>query len=104
MADPRGKRILVLGLGATGLSMARWLRAHGARVSLADSRTAPPNVDAVRREFPEMPLDTGPFRCESFAGIDVLAVSPGVPFSTMKHDRPLLPSLEVRAQTTITPA
>ncbi|MFO1318546.1 MAG: UDP-N-acetylmuramoyl-L-alanine--D-glutamate ligase [Burkholderiales bacterium] len=81
MADPRGKRILVLGLGATGLSMARWLRAHGARVSLADSRTAPPNVDAVRREFPEMPLDTGPFRCESFAGIDVLAVSPGVPLA-----------------------
>lgn len=81
MSDVRGKRILVLGLGATGLSMARWLTAHGADVRLADSRPAPPNLDAVRREFPLARLDLGPFRSESFAATEVLAVSPGVPLA-----------------------
>jgi UDP-N-acetylmuramoylalanine--D-glutamate ligase len=76
-----GKRVLVLGLGATGLSMARWLRAHGAVVRIADSRDVPPNVDAIRAEMPDVAIDTGPFRRVSFDGMDLMAASPGVPLA-----------------------
>ncbi len=76
-----GKRVLVLGLGATGLSMARWLRAHGASVRIADSRVAPPNVDAIRTEMPDVAIDLGPFQRESFDAVDLMAASPGVPLA-----------------------
>ena len=70
---------LVLGLGATGLSMARWLAASGAQVRIADSRAAPPALDAARAAVPGVRIDTGPFRATSFDGIGLVAISPGVP-------------------------
>jgi len=76
-----GKRVLVLGLGATGLSMARWLRAHGAVVRMADSRAVPPNVDAIRAEMADVTIDTGPFQRASFDAVDLIAPSPGVPLA-----------------------
>ncbi|MFZ3259805.1 MAG: UDP-N-acetylmuramoyl-L-alanine--D-glutamate ligase, partial [Thiobacillus sp.] len=39
-----GKNVLVLGLGDTGLSCARWLAARGAQVRIADTRAAPPHA------------------------------------------------------------
>ncbi len=76
-----GKRVLVLGLGATGLSMARWLRAHGALVRIADSRITPPNVDAIRAEMPDVAIDTGSFQRASFDAVDLISASPGVPLA-----------------------
>ena len=73
-----GKRVLVLGLGLTGVSMVRWLSARGATVRVADSREAPPNVDALRAEFPRLSIDVGPFRAASFADAELIAISPGV--------------------------
>ncbi|RZJ14556.1 MAG: hypothetical protein EOO54_19220, partial [Haliea sp.] len=35
------KNVLILGLGASGLAMARWCVRHGARVTVADTRDAP---------------------------------------------------------------
>lgn len=75
------RNILVLGLGDTGLSMARFLLRHGARVSVADSREAPPHATRFHAEFPGVALSTGPFRDELFAGIDMIAISPGVPLA-----------------------
>jgi len=73
-----GKRILVLGLGDSGLSMTRWLHRHGAQVRVADSRKYPPHAEQLAREMPLVPLETGTFRSTSFNGIDVIAISPGV--------------------------
>ena len=39
-----GKRVLVLGLGDTGLAVARWVIRLGARVRVADTRQAPPRA------------------------------------------------------------
>jgi UDP-N-acetylmuramoylalanine--D-glutamate ligase len=72
------RRALVLGLGASGLSMARWLKARGASVRVADSRDAPPFAAQLRAELPEVELHAGAFRGESFVDIDLIAVSPGV--------------------------
>ena len=75
------KNILVLGLGDTGLSMARFLVRHGAQVSVADSREAPPHATRFHAEFPGIPLLTGPFNDTLFNGIDLIAISPGVPLA-----------------------
>ena len=76
-----GKNILVLGLGDTGLSCARWLAARGAQVSVADSRAAPPQAAHLAEMLPEVPLYTGPFEDARLQAAELLVVSPGVPLS-----------------------
>lgn len=72
------KKVLVVGLGVTGLSMARWLDARGAVVAVADSRDHPPHAARLQAELPGVPLFTGKLRAEVFRNADLLAVSPGV--------------------------
>src|SRR5947208_13376905 len=76
-----GRKVLVLGLGDTGLSMAKWLARRGASVRVADTRTAPPRLTELKRSLPPVPATCGPFRDETFADIDLVAVSPGVPLA-----------------------
>jgi UDP-N-acetylmuramoylalanine--D-glutamate ligase len=78
----KGKRVLVVGLGESGLAMAKWLHRQGAFVRVADSRDNPPNVDALQRVAPGAELIAGPFVDPTFAGIDLVALSPGVPKAT----------------------
>jgi len=73
-----GKRVLVLGLGETGLSMARWLARERADVRVADTREAPPGLGELRLELPEVAVHCGGFSDELFAGLDLVAISPGV--------------------------
>jgi UDP-N-acetylmuramoylalanine--D-glutamate ligase len=76
-----GKQALVLGLGVSGLSMARWLASRGARVRVADTRATPPCAPQLARELPAVPVAIGPWREDIFAGIDLIALSPGIPAS-----------------------
>ena len=78
MAPNNPQTALVLGLGATGLSCARHLSAHGYRVRVADSRPAPPMLSSLRLEFPDMPVNTGPWDSRVFRDADLLVVSPGL--------------------------
>ena len=78
MAPNNPQTALVLGLGATGLSCARYLSAHGYRVRVADSRSAPPMLSSLRSEFPDMPVHTGPWDSRVFRDADLLVVSPGL--------------------------
>ncbi len=75
----QGKTVLVLGMGETGLSMTKWLAHQGSNVRVADSRTTPPNLDAIQRIVPITQVFTGKFVAEIFSGIDLIAVSPGMP-------------------------
>jgi UDP-N-acetylmuramoylalanine--D-glutamate ligase len=77
----RGKRVLVVGLGKSGLAAARFLKARGARVTVSDARPA-----TLIAELPQL-LDEG-FAVESgshglltFRRQDLIVVSPGVPMS-----------------------
>src|SRR5690242_19140669 len=73
-----GRNAIVLGLGVTGLSLARHLVEHGASVRVADTRDAPPNRDALARSLPQVELLTGDFSDATFTGADMIAISPGV--------------------------
>jgi UDP-N-acetylmuramoylalanine--D-glutamate ligase len=79
--NPAGRQVLVLGLGVSGLSMARWLARQGAHVRVADTRPAPPCMAQLRQELPQVTVSTGTFREELFAGVDLVAVSPGLPMN-----------------------
>ncbi len=78
----RGKRVLVVGLGESGLAMAKWLHRQGAIVRVADSRDNPPNVEALQQVAPGAELLAGAFSAESFAWAELVALSPGVPKAT----------------------
>jgi UDP-N-acetylmuramoylalanine--D-glutamate ligase len=67
----RGKTVLVLGMGETGFSMAKWLSRMGASVRLTDTREAPPYLEALKQALPDAVLSTGKFLPEAFFGIDM---------------------------------
>jgi UDP-N-acetylmuramoylalanine--D-glutamate ligase len=71
-------RSLIVGLGKTGLSCARYLRGQGVAVAVADSRRAPPALEEARREMPDLALFLGGFDAGVFAAAERLIVSPGV--------------------------
>jgi len=73
-----GQRILILGLGESGLSMARHLAAAGALISAADSRAEPPGLAVFRDAWPAAACHCGPLVDALFEGQDAVAVSPGV--------------------------
>jgi len=74
----KNKRVLVLGLGETGLSALRWLHSHGACLSVADTREAPPGLTAARAELPEVEVHLGPFSRDVFEAAEIIVASPGV--------------------------
>src|SRR6266581_3301409 len=90
-----GRKVLVLGLGDTGLSMAKWLARRGASVRVADTRTAPPRLAELRRSLPGVAADCGPLREESFAGVDLIGISPGVPPSEPSVRRAAVTGIQV---------
>ena len=73
------KSVLVIGLGETGLSMVRWLSSQGARLRVADSRTAPSGLSDVLQYLDAKEIICGELTDATFEGIDLIAISPGVP-------------------------
>ncbi|MFA6313403.1 MAG: UDP-N-acetylmuramoyl-L-alanine--D-glutamate ligase [Sterolibacterium sp.] len=72
------KLLLVLGLGESGLAMARWGARRGARVRVADTRTQPPALAELRQEVPDADFIAGEFDKSLLEGVDTLALSPGL--------------------------
>jgi UDP-N-acetylmuramoylalanine--D-glutamate ligase len=80
MMNLKGKKIVVVGLGRTGIATARFLHQHGARVIVSDTADENQLGDPVRtlREM-GVALELGPHRIDSFQSADAIVVSPGVP-------------------------
>jgi len=72
--------ILILGLGASGLAMARWCVRCGAQVTVADTRAAPPQLPALQQELPQVRFVSGAFDASLVQGQSLHAVyrSPGL--------------------------
>ena len=75
-----GKRTLVVGLGKSGVASALFMKAHGARVTVSDTKSG----DELRNEIPVLldhgiTVETGGHGERTFRGQDLIVVSPGVP-------------------------
>jgi UDP-N-acetylmuramoylalanine--D-glutamate ligase len=80
-ATLQGQNILILGLGASGLAMARWcVRCGAAAVTVADTRDAPPQLATLQRELPQVRFVAGPLDAALVEGQNLHAVyrSPGL--------------------------
>ncbi len=89
------RKVLVLGLGESGLSMLRWLHGQGALLTAADSRANPPNVTDAAACTVNGKVACGPFSDDLFADIDCIAISPGVPLRDPHVARALARGVEV---------
>ncbi|CAN7470412.1 UDP-N-acetylmuramoyl-L-alanine--D-glutamate ligase [Polaromonas sp. LjRoot131] len=85
MRHLQDQTVLILGLGASGLAMARWCARHGAHVTVADTREAPPLLATLREELPGVAFVGGAFKPELVQGTAVRAVyrSPGLAPATI---------------------
>src|ERR1700685_537565 len=75
-----GKRVLVVGLGKSGVASALFLKAHGARVTVSDTKSG----DELHNEIPTLldhgiAVETGGHGERTVRGQDLIVVSPGVP-------------------------
>jgi UDP-N-acetylmuramoylalanine--D-glutamate ligase len=105
------KKVLVVGLGKSGLSAARWLAAQGARVTVSERKEAHTLDAALRQETLELgiELETGPHREETFKASETIVVSPGVPIdieplgAAKEMGIPIIGELELASQLIDTP-
>ncbi|MGQ9425994.1 UDP-N-acetylmuramoyl-L-alanine--D-glutamate ligase [Gilvimarinus sp. F26214L] len=68
----------IIGTGETGLSVARYLASKNQRFVMFDTRQAPPNLERVKADFPDVRLELGDLRATSLQHVTRVIVSPGV--------------------------
>jgi UDP-N-acetylmuramoylalanine--D-glutamate ligase len=100
--------VLILGLGASGLAMARWCVRQGARVTVADTRETPPQLAVLRAECPDATFVAGPFDDALLerAEWNLIARSPGLAPEVLQavfgwakeHDVPVVGELDLFAR------
>ena len=101
----KGKKVLVVGLGKSGLAAALFLRRQGAQVTVSDVRSA----DALARDIPALleegiMVETGGHGLLTFRRQDLIVVSPGVPLDTpelvqvQKFGLPVMGELELASR------
>lgn len=83
MMELKGKKVLVVGLGKSGLAAALFLRQRGAQVTVSDARSA----DQLTKEIPALleagiMVEAGGHGLLTFRRQDLIVVSPGVPLDT----------------------
>ena len=81
-ATQRRTRTLIVGLGKTGLSCARFLAAHGEEIAITDSRERPPGLSDLRELLPNAAVFLGGFSEEALKRADRVVLSPGVAVDT----------------------
>jgi len=105
MMELKGKKVLVVGLGKSGLAAALFLRRHGAQVTVSDVRSAA----ALAKDIPALleegiMVEAGGHGLLTFRRQDLIVVSPGVPLDTPElvqarnFGRPVIGELELAAR------
>ena len=76
----QGQRVLILGLGASGMAMVRWCVRAGAQVTVADTREAPPQLSQLNEQWPQVRFIGGALSAALVEGQSLSAVyrSPGL--------------------------
>jgi len=105
MVELKGKKVLVVGLGKSGLAAALFLRRRGAQVTVSDIRSA----ESLAKEIPALldegiMVEAGGHGLLTFRRQDLIVVSPGVPLDTPElvqarnFGRPVIGELELAAR------
>jgi len=105
MMQLKGKKVLVVGLGKSGLAAAFFLRRQGAQVTVSDVRSA----ESLAAEIPALleegiMVEAGGHGILTFRRQDLIVVSPGVPLNTPELEqarslgRPVIGELELAAR------
>ena len=81
-AHKRRIKTLIVGLGKTGLSCARFLTAHGEEIAVTDSREHPPGLKDLRAMLPDAAVFLGGFSEDALKHADRVVLSPGVAVDT----------------------
>ena len=69
---------VIVGLGTTGLSVARYLASQKSEFAVVDSRDNPPNADDLRKQYKDIPYHFGDFNTPWFTSAKQLVVNPGI--------------------------
>jgi len=77
-------RQVIVGLGTTGLSVARYLSRQGQGFALVDSRMEPPGIEEFQHDFPRIETHFGDFNTPMLSGAERLIVSPGISVQTLE--------------------
>jgi UDP-N-acetylmuramoylalanine--D-glutamate ligase len=74
------QNVIILGLGISGLAMARWCARYGATVTVVDSRVNPPQLEQLKTELPSTHFVCSQFQSSLLENseIDYLLISPGI--------------------------
>ncbi|MEX0617446.1 MAG: UDP-N-acetylmuramoyl-L-alanine--D-glutamate ligase [Pseudohongiellaceae bacterium] len=73
-----GKISVIIGLGTTGLSCARYYAARNLPFKVVDSRVAPPGLACLKKSFPRVEIELGAFNPATLFNASELVISPGV--------------------------
>ncbi|HEY5810423.1 MAG TPA: UDP-N-acetylmuramoyl-L-alanine--D-glutamate ligase [Povalibacter sp.] len=101
---PQTGRTIVVGLGRTGMSCARYLRSKNIAFAVTDSRAAPPEVTALRELAPDVEIALGGFDEALLDGATEIVASPGVslrePFlqAAARRGLPIIGDIELFAR------
>ena len=76
-----GKKVVVLGLGVSGLWTARWLAWHGASVTVSEIKSGADLDPVICKEIRKLgvTLETGGHNRETFLNAEMIIISPGIP-------------------------
>ena len=104
-----GRRVLVVGLGKTGLSCVRFFAERGVDVAVTDSRDKPAELEKLKDQYPDVAVFVGGLNEQAINSADVLIVSPGIPIRTpsiaaaIMQNKLVMGDIEVFAQCTRKP-
>ena len=103
------RKVLIVGLGKTGLSCARYLDSQNIEIAITDSRKHPPEVDVLLKELPDTALFLGGFDEKVFESAEELIVSPGISLNepviakAIERGAPVAGDIELFAKATTAP-
>ncbi len=102
-------KILVAGLGSTGLSCARFLARRGRPVVVADTRESPPGLAALQNEYPHIRIYVGVLPGEVLDEVSEVIASPGLDLDAAffqearQRDIPIIGDIELFARSVTAP-
>ena len=76
------KKVVVVGLGKTGLSCVRYLHAQGKQIVVMDTRAVPPGLDDLTKDYPNVQCILGRLDEDILCIADEIILSPGLALST----------------------